>query len=378
MDMFIADFDGLNVLPNGKLTTRYPWSQVGTQTGSIVAGAGAFTGAKGLTMDATGNLAQCLTYAFPNFGTFQRNNTSNTGKGLYGFGTWLRIDSAATTLAATTLIGFSSLLTAGVIPLVVVTKSVALGLELCFPTNLTTPASNPIKVGLTEGTNYWFYAKYAIYPNGQIRASYYLNNIPVQENLTITMTTDPLSTSPMDRVVFFGGTTQCQYTVDDIVVQAVHGDRADWPAGFNGAIPNDPLITQLPMVSSRRVRDLDLIANGSVNQFTSTDPLLQNWEAAKSTTAKVQSTARDQVDLYKVNATAQMNDIMAVKFQIVTDTYFSLTSAMKDKAADPVSSAVGILNRGGSALSYVMEKTHNGEAWDNTKITDGEFGLKTL
>lgn len=377
-DNFIADYDGMDWLPAGKLSTRYPWSQIGAQTGSIVEGGGAFLGNNGLTMDATGNLAQCLTFAFPNFGTFQRNNTANNGKALYGYGSWIRIDSVAATLAPTTLIGFSSLLTAGVIPLVVVSNSTALKLELCLPTNLTTPASNPLKVSLQVGTNYWFYAKYAIYPNGNIRASYYLNNIPIQENLTITMTTDPLSTSPMDRVVFYGGVTQCQYSVDDVVVQAVHGDEADWPSGFTASVPNNPNITDLPIISSRRIREMELIANGSQNDFRSTEESLPNYEAAKSTTAKVQSTARDQTELYKVDATASMTDIMAVKFQINTDTYFSLTSATKDQAVDATSSGVGVINRGGSTLSYVLEETVNGEAWDNDKIADAEFGLKTL
>lgn len=377
-EKFIADYDGLDWLPAGKLSTRYPWSQVGSQTGSIVEGGGAFLGNNGLTMDATGNLAQCLTFAFPNFGTFQRNNTANNGKALYGYGSWIRVDSVAATLATSTLIGFSSLLTPGVIPLVTVSNSTALKLELCLPTNLSTPASNPLKVSLQVGTNYWFYAKFALYPNGNIRASYYLNNIPIQENLTITMTTDPLSTSPMDRVVFFGGVAQCQYTIDDPVVQAVTGDDPEWPSGFTAGVPNNPNIADLPIISSRRVREMELIANGSINEFRSTDESLQNWEAAKSTTAKVQSTERDQTELYKVDATASMNDIMAVKFQINTDTYFSLTSATKDQAADAVSSGVGIINRGGSTLSYVMEETISGEAWDNEKITDAEFGLKTL
>lgn len=379
MSMFIKEFDGLDHIPSGTLTTQFPWYQLNAPaSGVITDDAGAFPLSKGLVFSAGTSLVQANAMAFPGNSLLMRNNTTPNGKSIHGVGMWFKATDTAANYNPIALISLGTSYSTSAIPLIGVRNSPADGFKLCFATNLTTFTNAPVMVDLQLNTYYWIYMKFSLTPNAQLVGSYYINNIPIEENFVMTLTSDPLSTYPCNRLVFSSNSTNVKYMVDDVYVQSVSGADTDWPAGFTGDVPNDPVLADFSVITSRRVKSIPIVADGDVIEFTPSDPLMENWEAAISDTEYVQSTERGQTDVYKVDPSAvALRDVNAVKFQAKTNTYFSLTSAIKD-GSNPVDDGVGVINRGGDKISYILEKDANDQDWTNVTITDTQFGLKSL
>lgn len=377
----IVAFEGLNGYQDGTVIADYPWYPNGTSLtiGRIASDLGAFPSGKGLCMDQGTNWNLSHTYHFPNGGTFVRNNTNADGKGLFGFNGWVRILSAASAISPTNLITFTTNSSpTQAMPIVGLSNTSGDGLNLLFPTS-TSISSNPHRLPIQIGVYYWLSVRFALYPNSQLRASYFINDIPIQENVVCSFTADPIGTTTCNRVGFFGGNNICSYVVDDFVIQATNGGLPSWPAGFVGVTPNNPTVDHLPRITARRINDVQIVSNGSVNEWTPSDPLLQNWEAAASKTEHVESTAAGQIDLYKFNVPTgpTTEDILAIKVKTKTDKYFSVEPVMKEAAG--TAAKTGIVEKGPSAISMILEQPPSGNvAWTPGSINSSEFGNKSL
>ena len=378
---FIAAAEGFDIYTDGVIAQDWPWfTGTAANTGQITSGTGTFTG-KSLTMNR-GATALTLgqTYQFPNGGTFQRNNTATNGKSLYGINFWIRIDAVQATLAGSNLLYLtSSANTAQVLPLLGILNNTTNGLNLLFPSTVASIATTPYMMAIQTGVWYWISIRFAVYPNAQLRATYVVNGIPIQENVALAFATDPISTNVCNRLAFMGGTTNVTYSMDDLVIQAVNGSMSTWPSGFTTGTPNDPAINDLPLLSPRRIYAIPANANGSVTEWTPTNGL-PNWQAATQAGESVEALDAELTDLYKfdVPPTATLTDVVGVVARASTNKYLSVTPTMKQTAASAQVDSPGVVTKNTSRFISVQEQTPDNQAWTTALIEGAEFGQKSL
>jgi hypothetical protein len=382
----MAAAEGFDKYSTGIVGANFPWFPgVTANTAQITAGTGAFpTGtpnnALSMNRGATA-LTQGLTYQFPSNATFQRNNTATNGKALFAFNSWVRVDSAATTIAASNLLTLTtSTNTALAVPLLGISNDTTNGLNLLMPSTVAGISTSPYRIAIATAVYHWMTVKFAVYPNAQMKASYYIDTIPIQENVSITFGSDPLSTNIMNRLGIWSGTTACSWSLDDMVIQCVDGSDPTWPSGFTGGVPNDPNLTDLPTLTPRRIPKLTATADGSLTQWTSDDGTTPNWEAATTSGHFVQAADSGLTDLYKfeVPAGIVVSDCTGIIVSANTNKYLSVEPATKDNSGASLVNNPGLVSKGVSSFQTVLEQTQANQTWTTALIEGAEFGQTSL
>lgn len=374
--------EGFDIYPDGLMVQDWPWTtqSAGTNTPQIVSGAGVF-GGKSLAFNRGTAFSQGIAYRFPSTAQWMRNSASPSGKAVFGFNTWFRQDTLPANTTVNSIITWGASANLGVVlPLLGISNTVANGLQLAFPSTVASIATSPYQMAISLNVWYWLSLRFIVYPNAQCFASYTVNGIPIQENVPITFASDPMSTNVVNQIYFNGGTPSGNYSLDDMVIQASSGADADWPAGSTSGTPNNPTMASITNLTPRRIYPIPVTANGSVNQWTPDDPLLQNWQAATQTGHSVEALDADQTDLYKgtVGASDNITDCIGIVARASTNKYLNVEPATKDNAGATQVNNPGVVSKGTAKFLTVMEQTQANQVWTKALIEGAEFGQHSL
>lgn len=374
--------EGFDIYPDGLLVQDWPWTVLpaGTNTPQIVAGAGVF-GGKSLAFNRGTTFGEACRYRFPSTAQWMRNSASASGKAVFGFNAWFRQETLPTNTTVNALASWGTTAnSAQLLPLLGISNTVANGLQLAFPSTVAAIGTSPYQMAVSLNVWYWLSLRFIVYPNAQCFASYTVNGIPIQENVPITFGSDPVSTNVVNQIVFNGGGVAGTYSLDDMVIQESSGADTDWPAGFTTGTPNSPTMTSITNLSPRRIYPIPVTGNGSVNQWTPDDELLQNWQAATQTGHSVEALDADLTDLYKatVGAGDTITDCIGVIARASTNKYLNVEPSTKDTSAGPQVNNPGVVSKGTAKFVAVMEQTQADQPWTEALIEGAEFGQHSL
>lgn len=374
--------EGFDIYPDGVMIQDWPWtvSGGGATTPTVASGAGVF-GGKALSFNRGTTYAEALRYRFPSTGMLIRNNATNAGKSVWGYNIWYRCDTIPTNTVVNTITSLgTSANAAQLMPILGLSNTVANGLQLAFPSTVANLTTSPYQMAIQTGVWYWISIRFVVFPNAQLFASYTVNGIPIQDNVPITFGSDPFSTNIVDQIVMFGGGVLGTYSEDDFVMQTSSGADADWPPGNTAGTANNPTINSVTNLTPRRIYAIPITANGSITEWTPSDPLLENWEAATQTGESVEALDADQTDLYKgtVPGGATITDCIGVVARASTNKYLSVQPSMKETAAGAVVNNPGVVSKGTARFISVQEQTPSNTVWTPTLINDAEFGQTSL
>ncbi len=373
--------EGFDIYPDGLIVQDWPWSVLpaGTNTPQIVSGAGVF-GGKSLAFNRGTTLGEACRYRFPSTAQWMRNSAAATGKAVFGFNVWFRQDTLPTNTAVNTLLSWATTASTQSIPFLGISNTVAGGLQLAFPSAVGNVTTSPYQMAISLNVWYWLSLRFIVFPNAQCFASYTVNGIPIQDNVPLTFTSDPLSANVANQILFSGGGVAGTYSLDDMVIQSSSGADADWPAGFTEGVPNSPNMTSISNLTPRRIYPIPITANGSSTQWTPDDELLQNWQAATQEGHSVEALDADLTDLYKATANPGDNitDCIGVVARASTNKYLNVEPAMKDTAASAQVNNPGVVSKGTARFISLMERTQGDQQWTKALIEGAEFGQHSL
>lgn len=385
---FIKDFVGFDAMQTGIVVQDFPHYVIGaTYAPQITTGTGKFAG-QGLSCNRAPSttVGVGIQRQFPS--TSVMINTPNTSdpanKALWQWSGWLRIDTIAATLAASPIVSLTSSGSASTaaIPLIGVLNNTSNGLNLVFPTNMSSLASlatSPTLVAIQTGLYYFISIRITSgMATSQIRASYVVSGATIVDNGTITMTATPTGTNPVNRWQQHSSTNYT-YTLDDVTVQTVNGTDADWPGGFTDEVPNLPVgAGDMPVMTPRRVYLASATANGSINEWESSNSEVPNYQAATNGVDFVQATDSGQTDLYKFTVDAGATDILAVNYNASSNKYLSVNPSLKYTSAGSQVDNPGVPQKGSNRILTVVEQADTDTPWTVASFEAAEFGQISL
>ncbi len=374
--------EGFDIYQTGPLVTNYPWKVItSANVPQIATGAGVFGGSALVFNQGSAN-GQAIAYQFPSSGQFMRNSAANTGVFMYGVNLWFQCTVAPTTTTALPIVQWSTMsATTSVIPAIGIMNPTSGGLQLALASTVAGIATSPYTVPISTGTWYWISAVFVGYPNAQLYASYTVNSVPVQQNISLTFGSDPLSTNICNSLVFYGGGTSLgQYKIDDLVIQASSGADTDWPPGNGGtSTPTVPNIANFPIISPRQIFAVPYTANGSITQWSTSDGVTPNYEAVQTSGEYVQATASGQTDLYKISADSiPLTDCIGIVQRANSNKYLSIGPSMKTTSGSSVIQNPGVVAKGVSSFITVQEQNVGNATWDAAGLDAAEFGQTAL
>lgn len=374
--------EGFDIYADGVMAQDWPWtvSGGGLTTPQIVSGAGPFS-TKALSYNRGTTYGEALRYRFPSTGMWNRNNATTAGKSVFGANFWYRCEAAPTTTTTTPIAAWgTTAASAQTIPLLGISKTVAGGTQLAFPSTVASIATSPYLFPINVNVWYWLSIRFIVYPNAQCFASYTVSGVPLQENVPITFGSDPMGTNLCNQIVTYGGGVLGTWSMDDMIIQASSGADADWPAGFTTSVPNNPVMSNIVNITPRRIYSIPITANGSSSQWTPDDSGLQNWQAATQTGHNVEALDADLTDLYKgtVNSGDTITDCIGVVARASTNKYLNVEPSTKDTSASAQVNNPGVVSKGTSRFISLMEQTQGNQPWTQALIEGAEFGQHSL
>lgn len=375
MSYFIVGSEGLDIYPNGVLST-FPFTNMGANAGVVSSGSGAFA-TNGLSFNTGTTWALAYLYSIINGGSMQHSGTAGNNKLLMGFNTWIRIDSVAATVNPQVLIGFMSSANASLnFPVLGVLNNSTNGLNLLFPTSTTALSTSSKMMAIQTNLYYWLSIRFAVDTN-TIIADYYVNGVPVYTSINLTFTSDPLGNNTIDSVGFFGNNSGCAYTLDDFHVQMVNGGMSNWPAGSTSGNPNPAILTDIPVITPRRIYTSTLISNGSENDWTPSNGSLQNYQAVLSGTDFVESLNPGDIDLYKINVDPAISNPISIATRLNSNKTLNVNPVTRETSTSNIVTS-GITNKGIGTILSIQETSPSGSTWTNANLKNAEFGEQSI
>lgn len=371
--------EGFDIYDDGPIKTEYPWRRGGTNNiPTITSGMGAFESTKGLTFNTgTGHTVGAY-YTIPNLGTYGgTNGSAASDKHLFGLNFWIRINSVLPSLSNTAILGRNNTR----FQYLGISNNASEGLSLLFPTTMNTTSgvtSAPLKMSIELNQYYWVSLRFS-FNNGEFRGSYAVNGIVVFDDVVITPNSSNYAVT--QELCMYGNNAQFNYSLDDLVIQSSNGSLMDWPAGFIAGVPNKAQLSDLNLVSPRRIFLANAISNGSVNEWESSNPELQNFEAVTSEDAFVEALNSDQTDLYKFqvdNNGVTVNDVLAVTARFNSNKYRNVEPSVRGSVESPIIHNPGVSTKGAKLNISVQETAPDGTKWTVEKIEQTEFGQHSL
>ncbi|QDH83706.1 hypothetical protein [Achromobacter phage Motura] len=386
----IASFQTWNDLPLGIIQQRHPFYVLdATRTPQVTTGTGKYPG-YGLSVNRapSATTAAAMRVRFPSTGILNNGSGSaNANKALFQWAGWVRFNTVANTLAAQPVIGIGSSATAATVfsSIIGILNNTTNGLNLLFPTNLSAIGTSPIMVAIQLGVYYWIdvrlYCDNTAVAADRVKATYRISGATVADNVSVTLIAGTSPNNVTDSWLPFSSTS-FDYSLSVQTMSAVSGADADWPPGFTTGTANSAVsgANTLPEMKPQQFGKLTADADGSIIQWQSSAPGVDNYVAATNGTDFVQALQSDETDLYKfvppVGVT--LANVNAVKYRLQTNKYMSVLPSMKDTAADPLQTGNGVVDRGIGALSMIVEQGKDDTAWTDASIRAAEFGQTSV
>lgn len=366
--------EGFDIYLNGPIATSdYPWTVVdATRTATITPDAGAFPGAKALAFTGgTTSAVPGLQYSFPTELRAGYNTALATDRGVVGIGFWFNMNQMNSAVTSW-LLQLGSSTQAGVYNLFGVTAAAVGSASMIFATNMNTPATAPVTYPIIANAYYWVDIRFAIDSTARTWNYEYRVNDVVIASGTATWTSVLIAAgNKMDRLGLLA-TQYLQWKMDDLVVRSACAADADWA----GSTPT--VVADISPMTSRRITIAAPVSNGTVNQWTSSNPGVPNYQAATDPTGAmyVSSTDIDQTDLYKFAAQgAAPSDISGVIYRGASPKLGSINPQFKGTSG--VQTDMSPQSSGASRFVAVSE-SNEGVKWTAASIAAAEFGQKSI
>jgi len=361
--------EGLDIYPAGTIVADHPWYVMNANyVGTIVANSGAFAGNNSARFSsATATVVSGTEYEFPSTARCRRSDSSPGSSAILAFNGWIKVDAAPTN-------GTFNLVSMGTNAsytehnmMVGLNVSAAAGVNLMFARNLSTPTSNPYLFNVTPGQYYWVNVIYAWRGTADVYATYIVDGAVLASNVKLSWTTDAFSVNSVVNRLKFWASSSFTYSVDDFVIQTESNQDSDW-TGSTLPQPSD-----ITLLGPRRIYLASAVANGSINQWTSSSG--PNYQAATDPTGTnyVTANAYGQIDLYKfsLGSTTPL-DITSVVYRGSSVKYRNIKTAYRI-GTNPVVTPGGAIGTGPNKYVGIIENDGTA-AWTKASIEAAEFG----
>lgn len=368
---YLKAAEGFDIYPDGSIaTSNYPWNvSAAISSGNILSNAGAFAGSKALTFTGGTTVAVSgLQYTFPTNMRSGYNTALATDRGVVGIGFWFNMNQMTTPFTAW-LLSLGSSTAAGVYNLFGITAAALGAASMQF----NAPAGAPITYPIISNVFYWVDIRFAIDSQARVWSYEYRVNDSVISSGTIPWTAVAIAaTNKLDRLYMYM-MNQFQWKIDDLVVRSACAADADW--GGSGPV----VVADILPMTSRRIYKIDPASNGTINEWTSSEEGVPNYEAATDPTGALFVTSTDvgQTDLYKfaVPAGSDPTDISAVIYRGASPKLGSINPQLI--GADGLQKDMSPQSSGVARFVGVSESNSDGP-WTAASIAAAQFGQKSI
>lgn len=388
--LFIKDTFGMEADPVGILAQNYPnYTPNATYTPQITAATGKFNG-QGLSCNraASATFSVGMQREFQSTGLITNTVTAgaanNAQKSLFAWSGWIRLDTVAASLAASPILSLTSGALANTtnLPLMGVLNNTTNGLNLVFPTNYSSFATSPVMVAVQTGLYYFVVIRVsgAVAAN-TLQTSVTVSGATIRDNLATTYSSNLFTTNVINRWQVHTSTA-ITYTLDDCSMQEVDGTNSAWPSGFTSGEANLPASgsNTMPLMLPVRSYPRPLSANGSINQWTSSNAGVANYIAVANGVDYVQATDSGQTDLYMMNPTTTpaMTGIRAVQITETSEKFLSVKPVLKYAAADATTTDFDVVSKNTRRIIAVKEQGAGDTAFTPATLATLETGNTSL
>lgn len=362
---FIAGAEGLDIYQAGVLGNAFPWFQTNpTYQGQIVSGAGAFS-TNGLSFAAAAANQSGMEYQFPSTMQVLRNLATAGGSGAFGISGWIEIGTPVATGDTDILLALGTSSTESeTLPILGLTNSATLGLNLVLPSTTANLTTAPHLLSVTAGSYVWVGVYFSYKPTGTLTATLCLAGGAIFQDVSVTFSTDIFSAGQIvNRLRFYAAQT-APWTIDDFIIQAVSSADALWPA------PGTLTPELIPQFTPRQITVATATGNGSVDQMapSGSEP---NWQSATDPTGvnSVIANSANQTDLYTWSTTAA--DIKGVIYRGQSSKYNQLSAVQSPSGG--TQSVMGVTFGGPNEFLGISENDGT-NPWTDASIAAAGFG----
>lgn len=362
MANFIRGINGFDNEPTGVLQTKKFWVQRDSVAGASIGSGGVFGGN---SLQFTNNgLASAVTLErlIPQILQLQRNNSAPGGTGIFAASFWF--------IPGTTQISNTPILSIGD----ATSKYDLLGYGnsgngvLYFPSNFNNIQDNPVVFNLPNASPVWITVSFAYWPTGNVFASYSINNYFRKSNFQLSWNSDVLTGGGyVDRFKFSQGSYE--YTIDDLVLQAVISSDPNWPV----SVGDNPQPANIGHLGPQRIDTATATANGAVTSWEPSSG--SNYQAATGSSSYVLTDSEaNGVDLYQWQVRSDAADIKAVQISGVATMPAMVTSIASN---DGTVGAIRNLSTDYAPQGFEsVAETDGTNPWTAANINAAQFGMK--
>jgi len=294
--------EGFDLYTAGVISsTNYPWYVSSAPlAGVITAGGGVFGGNSMNFSGGPGTSASGFERAIPSVARLYNDGAGSlaASRSLWGFGFWFNATRMVN--GSNMLLGLGTSAVAGNAYQFFGYQQVSGAPSLVFPSNITSPLSSPYLYPIVADAWYWVDIMFAInaFNANTWRATYLVDSNVVQSDVALTWGSNNFASGNLANRLKFYVASNIDYKIDDLVIRTANGSDADWV----GSTP--PVLADINALPARRIYSFPATANGSVNQWASSDGTTPNYQAATDPTGAkyVVADSAGLQDLYKWNA----------------------------------------------------------------------------